>query len=513
AFEGLSYRQDGLSLEVDRLQLRAALGALVAARVHVQAIEAEGLRLVLPPDATDPAPPSFELTLPESLPSLVLPIDLTVDSAELRRLRIERTPDSLAPAAAVLAGEGTSRDAESPEAASADAIGALLFAAERLALASLTLDAGRLRVGGLRVDAPLASLSVQGEIDSARDWQSALKLRGEWRAGLEVAQAFEASLHGGLDAAHLELRLPDAPGFALTAEVREALARPRWRLDLQAPAAPPALVAVWPAGLSALHLQGDGRVDHAELSGGFAVDGRAYALEAVTLRTDASTLHIDVLRLRQGEGSATLRGWLRLPSDEAPARFDAKWDFERFELPLADEAPLRVGGALEARGAVDDAELALALQLARGKRAGALSGGLRVQGEQALLQALELRTNEGRLRADGELDWREGLRWRIEAELAELDASLLEPAWPSRVSARLRSEGRETAAVREGVLQLEDLDGTLRGQALRGRISARWSGAPASAQDSLPVAAGEAELALRWGESALSGSASLGDAL
>jgi translocation and assembly module TamB len=220
-----------------------------------------------------------------------------------------------------------------------------------------------------------------------------------------------------------------------------------------------------------------------------------------------------VLRLRQGEGSATLRGWLRLPSDEAPARFDAKWDFERFELPLADEAPLRVGGALEARGAVDDAELALALQLARGERAGALSGGLRVQGEQALLQALELRTNEGRLRADGELDWREGLRWRIEAELAELDASLLAPAWTSRVSARLRSEGRETAAVREGVLQLEDLDGTLRGQALRGRISARWSGAPASAQDSLPVAAGEAELALRWGESALSGSASLGDAL
>jgi translocation and assembly module TamB len=515
AFERLRYRQDGLSIEVERLELRAALGALLGARLRIQAIDAEGLRIVLPPEPAEPLPPSFELTLPDALPSLVLPLALAVDSAELRGLRIERSQAALAPAAPVPAGEGASAAgrAETPGATPADAVDGRLFAAERIALASLTLDAGRLGVGELTVDAPLASLSVQGEIDSARDWQSALSLRGEWRAGLEVAQAFEVRLDGGLDAAHLELRLPDAPGFALTAEVREALPRPRWRLDLQAPAAPPALVAVWPAGLSAVQLRGDGRVDHAELSGGFAVDGRAYALEAVTLRTDASTLHIDALRLRQGAGSATLRGWLRLPSDEAPARFDAKWDSERFELPLADEAPLRVDGALEARGAFDDAELTLALQLARGERAGALSGGLRVQGQQALLQALELRTDEGRLRADGELDWREGLRWRIKAELAELDASLLAPAWPSRVSARLRSEGRETAAVREGVLQLEDLDGTLRGQALRGRISARWSGAPASAQASLPVAAGEAELDLRWGESALSGSASLGDAL
>lgn len=511
AFEGLSYRQYGLSLEVERLQLRAALGALVAARVHVQAIEAEGIRLVLPPEAADPAPPSFELTLPESLPSLALPIDLAVDSAELRGLRIERTPDSLAPAAAVLAGESASGDAESREAAAADSTESLPFEAERIALASLTLDAGQLRVAELSLDAPLATLRAEGSIDSAHEWQSALQLRGEWRAGLAAAQAFETTIDGGLAAARLALRLPDAPEFALDVDVREVLPRPQWQLHLQAPAPPPALAAVWPTGLAGLQLKGEGGLDRAKLSGSFAVDGRSYSLEAATLRTEASTLHIDALKLQQGEGSAALRGWLQLPSADAPARFEARWDFERFELPLAEAPPLRVDGALEARGAFDDAELSLALQLARGELAGALGGGLRIQGEQALLQALELRTDEGRLRADGELDWSEGLRWRIEAELAELDAGLLSPEWPSRLSARISSEGRESEALREGVLRLEGLDGTLREQALRGKVSARWSGAPPAAAAALPVGAGEAELELRWGESALSGSARLGE--
>lgn len=515
SFEGLRYRQDGVSIEVERLQLRAALGAVLSAWLRIEHLEAEGIRLVLPPDAPDPPSPSFALTLPDTLPSLALPMAVAIDAAELRGLRIERAPVLLAASApaAPAPGASTAAAADPSVAAPAASIDTLLFEAERIALASLTLAEGQLRVAEFSLESPMADLRAQGVVDTARDWNTALQLSGEWRAGLEAAQSFEASLEGALQAARVELRLPDAPSFALTIDIREALPRPQWRLDLRAPAAPPALLARWPVGLSALQLQAEGGLDRAELSGSFALDGRAHVLDAATLRTEAATLHVEALRLRQGDGSAALRGWLQLPSAAGPARFETQWDFERFELPLAEAPPLRIDGGLKARGALDDAELTLALQLARGELAGALSGGLRVQGQQALLQALELRTAEGRLRADGELDWSEGLRWRIEAELAELDASLLAPAWPSRVSARLHSEGRETAVVREGVLALEDLDGSLREQPLRGRITARWSGAPPAAEASVPVAAGEAELDLRWGESALSGSASLGDAL
>lgn len=502
-FEGLRYAQDGLRVDIERLRVRAVLGQALAARLRVEQLEAEGIRVLLPPEEAESEPaPTFDIRLPESLPSLVLPLDIAIESAVLSALRIERARES----ATDMGSAPGPEDAPTTEPV-------LLFEAARVDVSGLQLQGGQLRLGELLLDSPLLQLRAQGEVDSLRDWQSTLKLSGEWRAGLEAPQAFEAGIEGALRALRLQLRLPDAPDFALEAELREGLPRPRWHIDLRAPAAPPALLALWPPGLADLQLQGAGALDRAELSGGFSVDGRVYLLDAATLRAEASTLHIDALRLQQGDGRAELQGWLQLPPTELPARFEARLDFTRFELPLAEAPPLRLDGGLSGKGAFDDADLDLALDLARGELAGALRGGLRVRGEQALLQALELRTDEGRLRADGELDWSDGLRWKIEAELAELDAGLLAPDWPSRLSARLRSAGTESAALREGELRLDALDGELRGRSLRGHIAARWSGAPPAANAALPVAAGEAELDLRWGESALRGSARLGERL
>jgi len=502
-FEGLRYAQDGLSIDIDRLRLRAVLGQALAARLRVERLEVEGVRVLLPSDQSEPEPaPTFEIRLPESLPSLVLPLDIEIESAVLSALRIERAPESATDAGS----------APGPESAPTTAP-ALLFEAERIAVSALQLQGGQLRLGELQLDAPLLDLRAHGEIDSLRDWQSDLRLAGEWRAGLAAPQVFEVGIEGALQDLRLQLRLPDAPDFALDAELREGLPNPQWRIDLRAAAVPPALLALWPAGLADLQLQGEGALDRAELAGGFTVDGRAYVLEAASLRAEASTLHIDALRLLQGEGRAELQGWLQLPPTELPASFEARLDFTRFELPLAEAPPLRMDGGLSGQGAFDDAELELALHLARGELAGALRGGLRLQGGQALLQALELRTDDGRLLADGELDWSDGLRWKIEAELAELDAGLLAPDWPSRVSARLRSAGTESPTQREGEFSLEELAGELRGRSLRGSLAARWRGAPPAADAALPVAAGEAELDLRWGESALRGSASLGERL
>lgn len=502
-FEGLRYAQDGLSIDVDRLRVRAVLGQALAARLRVQRLEAEGIRVLLPSDQAETEPaPTFEIRLPESLPSLVLPLDIEIASAALSALRIERASEPATDAGS----------APGPESAPA-ADPALLFEAERIAVSALQLQGGQLRLGELQLDSPLLQLRAQGEVDSLRDWQSDLQLAGEWRAGLEAPQAFEAGIEGALQALRLQLRLPDAPDVALDADLREGLPNPQWRLDLRVPAAPPALRALWPVGLADLQLQGEGALDRAELAGGFSVDGRAYVLDAATLRAEASTLHIDALRLQQGEGRAGLQGWLQLPPTELPASFEARLEFTRFDLPLSEAPPLRLDGGLSGQGAFDDAELDLAVELARGELAGALRGGLRLRGEQALLQALELRTDDGRLRADGELDWSDGLRWKIEAELAELDAGLLAPDWPSRLSARLGSAGTESAALREGELRLDELAGELRGRRLGGRIAARWSGAPSAADAALPVAAGEAELDLRWGESALRGNATLGERL
>lgn len=500
--QGLRYQADGITIEVERIELRARLIQALSSRLQVDYLDAEGLRISLPAAEVEVAPYApFALELPADLPSLELPLAVDLRRAELRRIRVER------------ALAATPRVASEPESAPTQAT-EVLFDADRLALVA-TLERGRLVLTEFGLEAPIARLQAQGSVDTLAEWRSALSLDGEWRAGLPQPQPFALTLDGDVQAMRLQMRLPDAPDIALDAELSGGLPRPRWRLDLRAPTPPPALQTLWPAGLTELVLQGEGELDRAEFSGGFAIDARHYTLDTATLRTDAVTLHVDALRLVQGEGSAELEGRLRLADEGSaePAAFDVELAFQRFDLPLPEAPPLRVDGGLDARGAFDDAQFDLGLSLARGELAGELRGGLRLQGQQARLETLQLRTDEGLLSIDGQLDWSAGLAWELSATLADFDAVLLAPEFPSRLSARLRSSGAEGEGLRRGELSIEGLAGELRGQAVSGEIDVRWSGLPQTSEPVLPVASGEAELDLRWGQSVLAGRVSLGDAL
>jgi translocation and assembly module TamB len=478
--QGLRYRHAGIEVDIERLYVRASLTSALRARLHIEDLQIDGLRLRLPASAQAPEPAEpFAWNLPESLPALVLPIDVELVRAELRGLRLERV---------------------------ADGTGERLFEADQLRLAG-RLEAGRLSLSELRVDAPQARIEVSGEIDSVSDWRSALDVQGEWRAPLAAPQPFALRIEGPLQALALRLRLPDTQDFALDLDLYDGLPRPQWRLQLNAPTAPAALADLWPARLGALALQGEGGLDRLRLSGDFELEGRDYRIEALALRAEAATLQIDEFLLVEGEGRARLQGSLRLPEgdDTGASAIDLQLEFERFALPLPEAPPLRLDGGFTAGGALDDARLDLDLALARGDLAGELRGGLLVQGDTAQLEALELRSGEGRVQVSGELDWRVGLAWQLDAALTDFDAALLLPSLPSRLSARLRSRGEEGVDLRRGELALSALEGSLRGQAVGGEIDMRWNGLPAAVDAELPVAEGSADLDLRWGASALTG--------
>ncbi len=517
--QGLRYEIEGMTVEVEQIELQARLIQALSARLQIDQLDAEGVRVTLTPAPTDVAPSEpFALELPDSLPSLDLPLAVDVRRAQLRRLLILNAVAATSDAAVETAA--SEAQTETAAVALSSVATESVFQAEQLDFSG-TLENGRLVLTTLQLDSELAQLELSGSVDTKQDWQSALRLRGEWRAGLEQAQPFDLAVEGALQSMRLQLRLPDAPDVAIDVQLSDGLPRPQWQLDLHAPALPAALQAYWPAGLVELSVQGEGALDRAELSGGFVFDGRDYTLEAATLQAEASTLRVDALRLTQGEGSAELKGWLRLPvapahadADTAQsATFEIDLAFQRFDLPLPEAPPLRVDGGLGARGAFDDAEFELALSLVRAELSGELRGGLRIQGEQARLQGLQLRTEEGHVTVDGQVDWSAGLTWEIEAALADFDAALLSPELPSRLSARLRSSGAEGEGLRRGALRIEGLDGELRGQALSGEVVARWNGLPQTPEPLLPVAAAEAELDLRWGRSALAGRLDLGDTL
>jgi translocation and assembly module TamB len=512
------YRADGLEVQVDRLQLRLRSLPLIGAEIHVADLEAEGARVRLPPGEPAPQPQDFRLTLPESLPALDLPLALRVDSARLRRLRVE------------------------------DAQGEALFEADEVQLAASLVDA-ELVIDRLDVDGPMGSLQAQGRFDSARDWLGELSADGQWQAPraaatarpagaeAESAQAGESSgdegaargeaehgarlaaapatvplpftlqVKGPLSQLAAQLRLPQTPAARLDLDLTGELPEPEFAVELELPAErEPALAALLPAELGALALRGQGDPGRIGLSGSFDFNGQSHRLDTLQLRADGPRLLIESLDLSQpaaAEGEpggaanaqARLQGELRREVDAIELAVEG--EFTAFELPFGPRPWLSLDGAAKAQGALAAPAFELDLKLARGELAGAVRGRAQLEDGGARMDGLVVDSGQGQLIADGRVAWSPRLEWTIEAGLREFDPALLAPDWPGALSAQLRSEGHviDVEPGFAGTLQLSDIDGSLRGAALRG-----------SAQLTLDESGqGRGSADLDWGESRLRG--------
>jgi translocation and assembly module TamB len=459
--EGLRYRADGLALDIDRIELDLALRPLVGGRLQLQRVGAQGLRLQLPAAVeAEPERGVFDLQLPDALPAIALPLPIDIASLQLRGLRV------------------------------VDAADALLFEAQALNLAG-AIDAGRIELAALELDSPMLQLSARGSIDTAAEWRSDLSLDGQWRAGLETAQAFIFSVEGSLSAARLRLRLPDAEDVQLDIDLAGGLPQPDWTLRLVLPNVPAALQPLWPAGVGALSLDGQGDLGQAALSGQVSIDGVDWKLDEAQLGYAGSRLQVDHLRIGQGGGQAELSGWLELGGDEPALEVAAQ--FDALELPAAEGAPLRIDGELQAQGPLSALQLQPALALQRAELTGRVEGQVLLSATAAELTELSVSSGVGRLLANGRIEWEDVLSWDIRAQLQAFDPGLLAPAWPGVLSAELDSRGRYSEAATDGSLNVQGLQGELQGRPLQGEIALAWTA----------VDRGQLQSTLRWGASDL----------
>uniref|UniRef100_UPI004056EBFD translocation/assembly module TamB domain-containing protein n=1 Tax=Candidatus Electronema sp. TaxID=2698783 RepID=UPI004056EBFD len=76
----------------------------------------------------------------------------------------------------------------------------------------------------------------------------------------------------------------------------------------------------------------------------------------------------------------------------------------------------------------------------------------------------------------GSLGWKDGLSWQADVKAAELDPGLIAPDWPGAINAELRSQGRKTADSLAAAVQIDKLDGRLRGFPLQGSGTAAFDG-------------------------------------
>lgn len=503
--EGLRYIDEGLQLDVASLELRIARAPLARGRVRIEALSARGLTLTLA-DATEPVSAEpFALQLPQDLPVLQLPVVIEIVDAQLEDIAVQR-------------GETA------------------LFEASRVQMAA-ALDAARLQIERLRLESTAAQLSLEGTIETGERWRSALALEGEWREGLATSQPLSLRIDGDLDALQAQLRLPDQAQARLDLSARPLLPTPQLTLALELPQPTPALAGLWPQGLGSLSLSAEGGLDALQLDGGFDYEGQAFTLVDARLAAGGDRLEIGPARLQAQQGAVELQGSLQRvadaaavdpavgPSDSEPPvpeaaassraaatppalpasswRLELTANFEDFEWRSPDQPALRIDGRAEASGLIESLGLMLDLRLARDALAGAVRGELQLESSAARLDRLLLDSGEGRAELTGRVDWTEGLSWELLGELQEFDPGLFAPDWPGKLSARFNSAGRHDDRQPSGRLELDELDGELRGRPLRGAIDAEWQS----------YEAGRVSLALDWGDSVLRGQARLGEVL
>jgi len=462
--DGLRLEQDGTRLAVDRVELDWRPIWLLAGRLALHGVDARGVVLELAEDG--------EAAVPAALAA---PFPLSVEGAVLRDLRLSRP------------------------------------SAGAFRIDELRLDGHwrgpRLLLAPLDIRGPWGEVRLDGRLATGPGWQS--ELAAQWAltvdpalAGLEGAPLAVAG-EGRLTGSHAEPRLAARFGAPFAFTVAGTLAWQesplRWQAEFDlAPVDLAAVRADWPA----LEVGGRGRLTGAGTAFSLELDGTAAQARAgrwhYRSRIDAAVAaadyrgRLDLAVRRDGlpplEVSADFAGdrdgielsalagrWLDGAWDGA-VRLDWRDGLEwRLRLGVADANPGRLdgrytgrlGGAAESGGRWREGRLSAALPRLelRGEVAGRplrLDAAARLDGGQAHIERLELRSGTARLDAAGGAGDRWSLRWQLSAtELADL--------WPG-LAGRLQLAGQVDGA---GAAPRLRLDGEGRGVAWAGTVLAR----------------------------------------
>ncbi|MGX9728022.1 MAG: translocation/assembly module TamB domain-containing protein [Candidatus Electronema sp. VV] len=255
-----------------------------------------------------------------------------------------------------------------------------------------------------------------------------------------------------------------------------------WQAELAAKELDPALaVADWPGKISG-QVRSSGKLAAGKQSLELQLDGiqgelrgQPFALGGSVTLVDKK-LTVEDLTLDSALAKARISG-----TADAAKQINLNVQAEAADLALfAPEA----GGSLKlegkAVGAAENAAITLSLSGSQLKfrdhalaslevtAAAALTdGGMTVHDVQAVAEgksAVQLR---------GSLGWKDGLSWQADVKAAELDPGLIAPDWPGAINAELRSQGSKTADSLAAAVQIDKLDGKLRGFPLQGSGTAK----------------------------------------
>lgn len=409
--------------------------ALLDGHLTITRLQVEGLDLQLPPG--EESPPSAE---PFTLPDIQLPLAIQIDDVQGENLRIQ------------------------PAGAEPIVIDAVRLRARA--------DAEGLRIETFEARSPLGDAQLNGQLNPVGNYP--LQLQLSWRLPTPDYGEFhgQGEIRGALrEQLELTQQIKGAAQLELTAAVRDLFAEPAWSAQAKLQAADLKPLVAELAG-HPLNAQIKAQGVMARFSGEGELTTTLPELGATNLRFVAA-----------GDEQGVKLDSLKLTTPQRPLALDAKGEVQfqelRFKIagqwrslvwPLTGPPQVESAqGELTAEGTPTDYRFQLTAE-AQGpeipKGRWTLSG----QGSDQAVRGVEFKgqTLEGVLQGKADVAWLPAVSWQAALSGQGLNPGAQWKEIPGKLNLRLKSEGRlENQQLRANVL-LEELTGTLSGQALRG---------------------------------------------
>jgi len=118
------------------------------------------------------------------------------------------------------------------------------------------------------------------------------------------------------------------------------------------------------------------------------------------------------------------------------------------------------------------------------------------------IQQLLLQTLDGQLVVNGGLDWANGLVWDVNMLAEQINPTVHWPDFPGSINLQATSTGKQTAQQLEAIIDIEQLEGLLRGQPVTGNGQLQYINGTIHS-DGLQLRSGEAQLQIEGNEQAL----------